>query len=112
MQVEMRDVDAIQPYEGNPRAGDDAVAAVAASIQEFGFRQPIVVDEGGVIVVGHTRWKAARRLGLSQVPVHVARDLTPAQAKAYRIADNKSADLADWNYDLLYRSVPPFEAPV
>jgi len=74
---------------------------VAASIQEFGFRQPIVVDKDGVIIVGHTRWKAAKKLELARVPVHVATDLTDAQIKAYRIADNQSNTLADWNYELL-----------
>ncbi len=101
MKVEKRRTDDIRPYEGNPRQNDDAVEAVAASIREFGFRQPIVVDSGGVIVVGHTRWKAAVKLGLEFVPVHVAKDLTPEQARAYRIADNKVADLATWDYELL-----------
>ena len=101
MDVELRPLAEIKPYEKNPRINDDAVDAVAASIKEFGFRQPIVVDEAGVIVVGHTRWKAAKRLGLDTVPVHVARDLTPEQAKAYRIADNKTADLATWDLELL-----------
>jgi len=89
------------PYDRNPRLNDRAVDAVAESIQRFGFRQPIVVDPEGVIVCGHTRWKAAQRLGLEKVPVHVARDLTPAQIRAYRIADNKTAELADWDSDLL-----------
>jgi len=101
MKVEKRRIDTIQPYEQNPRQNDTAVDAVAASIREFGFRQPIVVDTDGVIVVGHTRWKAARKLGLEHVPVHVAKDLSPEQARAYRIADNKSADYADWDLDLL-----------
>jgi site-specific DNA-methyltransferase (adenine-specific) len=87
MQVESRPLAAIQPYENNPRHNDQAVDAVAASIQAFGFRQPIVVDEAGVIVVGHTRYKAALKLGLETVPVHVATGLTPAQLKAYRLAD-------------------------
>jgi hypothetical protein len=77
------------------------VDTVAASLREFGFRQPIVVDEANVIIVGHTRWKAAQKLGLKQVPVHVARDLPPEKVKAYRIADNQTATLAEWNYDLL-----------
>ena len=101
MKVELRSPAAIRPYEKNPRVNDAAVDAVAESIRQFGFRQPIVVDEAGVIVVGHTRWKAAQKLGLDTVPVHVARDLTPEQAKAYRIADNKTADLATWNLELL-----------
>jgi DNA modification methylase len=101
MQIEMRNIEDIKPYEHNPRHNDAAVDAVAASIREFGFRQPLVVDEAGVLVVGHTRWKAAAKLGLQQVPVHVARGLTPAQLKAYRIADNQTAQIADWDYDRL-----------
>jgi hypothetical protein len=101
MKIELRKLSEIKPYPNNPRLNDDAVEAVAASIREFGFRQPIVVDAEGVIVVGHTRYKAALKLGLEMVPVHVATDLTPEQIKAYRIADNKSAELSDWNYDLL-----------
>jgi ParB-like chromosome segregation protein Spo0J len=101
MKVEMRDVDTIKPYPGNPRINDGAVDAVAKSIEEFGFRQPIVVDGKGVIIVGHTRFKAALKLGMSQVPVHVAKDLTPQQVKAYRLADNKTNELADWDYELL-----------
>ena len=83
---------------------DDAVDAVAASLREFGFRQPCVVDPKGVIIVGHTRWKAAKKLGLAKVPVHVAKDLTSAQIKAYRIADNQTATIAEWDFDL-----PPIE---
>jgi DNA modification methylase len=101
MKIELRNLSDIKPYENNPRLNDDAVDAVAASIREFGFRQPIVVDAEGVIVVGHTRYKAALKLGLEKVPVHIAKDLTPEQIKAYRIADNKTAELSDWNYDLL-----------
>jgi len=101
MQVSLWPIAKIAPYPGNPRLNDDAVAAVAASIREFGFRQPIVVDAEGVIICGHTRWKAAQHLGLEKVPVHVAKDLTPEQIKAYRIADNKTAELAEWNFDLL-----------
>jgi DNA modification methylase len=99
--VEERPIGSIRPYENNPRLNDAAVDAVAASIKEFGFRQPIVVDEQGVIIVGHTRYKAALKLGLETVPVHVATDLTPEQIKAYRLADNKTAELSDWDYDLL-----------
>jgi DNA modification methylase len=101
MKIELRKLSEIKPYPGNPRHNDDAVEAVAASIREFGFRQPIVVDVDGVIICGHTRYKAALKLGLDKVPVHVAKDLTPEQVKALRIADNKTADLSDWNYDLL-----------
>jgi len=101
MRVEMRKLSSIKPYENNPRLNDGAVEAVAASIREFGFRQPIVVDEQDVIIVGHTRYKGALKLGLEEVPVHVAIGLTPAQAKAYRIADNKTATIATWDDDKL-----------
>jgi DNA modification methylase len=101
MQVELRAITSIRPYENNPRVNDSAVDAVAASIKEFGFRQPIVVDEDGVIVVGHTRYKAALKLGMDNVPVHVARGLTLAQLKAYRIADNQTATLSQWDQDRL-----------
>src|SRR4030081_2863220 len=101
MQVELRSITSIRPYENNPRLNDQAVDAVAASIREFGFRQPIVVDENGVIIVGHTRYKAALKLGLKKVPVHVAKGLTPAQAKAYRLADNQTATLSHWDESLL-----------
>ncbi|AMV35225.1 Chromosome-partitioning protein Spo0J [Pirellula sp. SH-Sr6A] len=101
MKIEQRSIADIKPYPNNPRINDDAVDAVAGSIKEFGFRQPIVVDEDGVIICGHTRFKAAQKLGIEKLPVHVAKDLTPEQIKAYRIADNKTAELAEWNYDLL-----------
>ena len=101
MKIDLRPLSDIKPYPNNPRLNDDAVEAVAQSIREFGFRQPIVVDADDVIICGHTRWKAAQKLGLEKAPVHVAKDLTPAQIKAYRIADNKSAEIATWNYDLL-----------
>jgi len=101
MKIELRPLRDITPYENNPRVNDQAVDAVAASLREFGFRQPIVVDTGGVIVCGHTRYKAALKLGLEKAPVHVAKDLTPAQIKAYRIADNKSGELAEWDMELL-----------
>lgn len=91
----------VRPYERNPRRNDNAVDAVAASIREFGFRQPIVVDRDGVIIVGHTRLKAAKKLGMKEVPVLVADDLTEEQVKAYRLADNKTADLSEWDEELL-----------
>ncbi len=101
MDIELRPIDSVTPYDRNPRVNDGAVDAVAASLKEFGFRQPLVVDAEGVIVVGHTRWKAAKKLGLAQVPVHVARELTPAQARAYRIADNQTGSIATFDMDLL-----------
>jgi DNA modification methylase len=101
MKVEMRDIAQIKPYENNPRFNDAAVDAVAKSIQEFGFRQPIVVDEDYVIIVGHTRYKAALKLGMKRVPVHVAKGLTPAQARAYRLADNQTATMSTWDEERL-----------
>ena len=101
MKIELRSITDIKPYPNNPRINDDAVDTVAGSIKEFGFRQPIVVDSDSVIICGHTRFKAAKKLGLEKVPVHVAQDLSPEQIKAYRIADNKTAELAEWNYELL-----------
>jgi len=101
MKVEQWKIDDVKPYEGNPRQNEEAVEAVAKSIREFGFRQPIVVDESGVIVAGHTRYKAAQKLGLEKVPVHVAKGLSPEQIRAYRLADNATRDLSDWDYELL-----------
>jgi len=101
MEIKNMKIADIHPYEKNPRFNDDAVDAVAKSISEFGWRAPIVVDKDYVIVCGHTRLKAAQKLGLTEVPVHVAADLTPEQIQAYRIADNKTAEIAEWNYDLL-----------
>jgi DNA modification methylase len=101
MNIEMRPLDTIRPYSNNPRRNDGAVEAVARSLREFGFRQPVVVDTDGVIVVGHTRWRAAQQLGLTHLPVHVASDLTPVQARAYRLADNQTAAIAEWDMTLL-----------
>ncbi|HEX8914378.1 MAG TPA: DNA modification methylase [Humisphaera sp.] len=102
MDIEMRGIDEVKPYPHNPRRNDGpAVDAVARSLAEFGFRQPVVVDADGVVVVGHTRLKAARKLGLARVPVHVAADLTAAQARAYRVADNQTGAISEWDPDLL-----------
>lgn len=101
MKIELRRLSDIRPYENNPRINDEAVSVVAESIRQFGFRQPIVVDPQGIIVAGHARYKSALKLGLEKVPVHVAQDLSAEQIKAYRIADNKSAELSEWDYDLL-----------
>lgn len=91
----------LRPYDKNPRINDDAVELVANSIREFGFKQPIVIDKNRVIIAGHTRWKAAKKLGLNEVPCILADDLTPAQVKAYRLADNKVAEASEWDEELL-----------
>ena len=100
MNVQNVEIELVKPYKRNPRKNDSAVDAVAASIREFGFQQPIVCDMDGVVIVGHTRLKAAKKLGLATVPVVYA-DLPAAKVKAYRLADNKTAELADWDVELL-----------
>jgi len=101
MKVALTPVGQVVPYARNPRKNDAAVAKVAASIKEFGFRQPIVVDEEMVVIAGHTRLLAARQLGVAKVPVHIAEGLTDTQAKAYRLADNRTGQDAEWDMDLL-----------
>lgn len=95
------DINLIIPYENNPRNNDKAVEAVANSIREFGFKVPIIIDKNNVIIAGHTRLKAAKKLGLTDVPVVKADDLTEDQVKAFRLADNKVSEIASWNEDLL-----------
>ncbi len=101
MEIKLIQTESIIPYARNPRKNDSAVDKVVASIKEFGFRQPIVVDEEMVIIVGHTRLEAAKRLGLKKLPVHIAKGLTPEQVKAYRIADNKTNEFSQWDMELL-----------
>ena len=97
MNIVEKRLDEIRPYENNPRRNDEAVQYVAESIRQFGWKQPIVIDRDGVIIVGHTRYKAAQSLGLEAVPCMIADDLTPEQVKAYRIADNKVSDFSVWD---------------
>lgn len=94
-------IDELKEYKNNPRKNDAAVAGVTESIKEFGFKVPIVVDKDNVIVCGHTRLKAARKLGYATVPCVIADDLDDEQIKAFRLADNKTSELADWEFDLL-----------
>jgi ParB-like chromosome segregation protein Spo0J len=101
MQIFDKRLDEIKPYENNPRNNDGAVEAVSNSIKRFGFKVPIVVDSNGVIVAGHTRYKAAQLLGLQSVPCIVADDLTDEQVKAFRLADNKVSELATWDDEKL-----------
>lgn len=110
MQVIMRKVSEVKPYGRNPRRNDGAVDAVAASIREFGFQQPLVVDRDGVLIVGHTRLKAAKKLGLKEVPVVVADGLTPEQVKAYRLADNKTGELAGWDFAAMEAELSELES--
>ena len=101
MKVELLDLKKLVPYARNPRITAHAVDKVAASIKEFGFRQPIVVDSEMVIIAGHTRYQAAQKLGLKKVPVHVAEGLSAEQVKAYRIADNRTGEEAQWDNEML-----------
>jgi|TARA_Y100000052_G_C2940495_1_gene80288 ParB-like chromosome segregation protein Spo0J len=91
----------ILPYQNNPRNNSEAVSVVATSIQEYGFRQPIVVDEENIILAGHTRHLASLELGLDAVPVHVAANLTEAQKASFRLMDNKSSEMSTWDRDML-----------
>lgn len=101
MEIIMKGMGDIHPYEKNPRKNDDAVKYVAESIKQFGFKVPIVIDSEGVIVAGHTRYKAAKKLKMTDVPCIVADDLTEEQIKAFRLADNKVSEKAEWDFDLL-----------
>lgn len=101
MEVQTWKIGDVHPYKNNPRNNTAAVKPVANSIKEFGFQQPIVVDKDGVIIVGHTRYKAAKMLKLKEVPVVVAANLTPDQVKAYRVADNSTGEVAVWDIPLL-----------
>lgn len=105
MNVSMMDINVPIPYENNPRKNKKAIKPILKSLKEYGFQQPIVVDEKMVIIVGHTRLLAAKELGLTQVPVHIAKGLTEDQVRAYRIADNKTAEYADWDRDMLLSEI-------
>lgn len=101
LNIEYRSIESVFPYEKNPRNNEEAVSAVAESIKEFGFKIPIVITGDNVIVAGHTRLKAAKQLGMTEVPCIIADDLTEEQIKAFRLADNKSAEIATWDEELL-----------
>lgn len=105
MNITNKKLTEIKPYEKNPRRNDAAVEAVAESIKQFGFKVPLVIDKNGVIVTGHTRYKAAQKLGLKEIPCIVADDLNEAQIKAYRLADNKVGEIAEWDEDLLWEEL-------
>lgn len=105
MKIVERPIDSITPYENNPRINDQAVDAVAASIKEFGWNVPIVCDENWVVIAGHTRLKAARQLGMTKVPVYVAKGLSAEQIKAYRIADNATAARSQWDDEKLTKEL-------
>lgn len=105
MELKYINISEIKPYENNPRNNDEAAQKVAESIKEFGFKVPIIVDKDNVIIAGHTRYKAAKSLGIESIPVIKAEDLTPEQVKAFRIMDNKSSELASWDYEALLKEM-------
>lgn len=105
MKIQMMELKKLVPYANNPRNNEKAVDAVAESIKQFGFRNPIIVDPGMVIISGHTRRLAAMKLGLKTVPVYIAADMTEQQKKAFRIADNRVAELATWDKELLKNEI-------
>jgi DNA modification methylase len=101
MEIIYKQTSELIPYINNPRKNDKAVDAVASSIKNFGFKVPVIIDSQGEIIAGHTRLKAAKKLNIKEVPCLIADDLTPAQIKAFRIADNKVSESAEWDIDLL-----------
>ena len=109
-QIIEKNINELVPYEKNPRYNENAVDYVAKSIQQFGWKVPIVIDKNNVIVTGHTRYKAAQLLGIKTIPCIVADDLTDAQIKAYRIADNKVADFSIWDNKLLLDELDKIES--
>jgi len=110
MKIELADINTIKPYPNNPRKlSDIAIEKVSKSIKEFGFRQPIVVDKDRIIVVGHTRYRASKKLGYKKVPVTIAENLTKEQINAYRIADNRTNEEAKWDEELLKMELKELE---
>ena len=109
MEIVYKKIGELKPYENNPRKNDEAVDAVAASISEFGWKVPVVIDTDNVIVAGHTRYKAAKKLGIEDIPCIVADDLTEEQVRAYRLADNKTNELAEWDFQLLEQELDGLE---
>lgn len=101
MEIILKRLNELKPYDKNPRNNEEAVKYVANSIKEFGFKVPIIIDKDNVIVAGHTRYKASKELELQEVPCIVADDLTEEQIKAFRIADNKVSEIAEWDNDIL-----------
>lgn len=105
MEIIYMSLDDIKPYKNNPRNNDNAVDYVAKSIKEFGFKVPIVIDKDNVIVTGHTRYKAAQKLEIAEVPCIKASDLNEEQIKAFRLADNKVSEYSTWDFDLLVNEI-------
>lgn len=111
MDIIMKPVDSLIMYERNPRINDKAVDPVAKSIEQFGFKVPILLDKDNVIIAGHTRLKAAMKLGMAEVPCIMCDDLTPQQVKAFRLVDNKVSEFADWDLALLNEELKDIDLP-
>lgn len=109
MEIIKLNINELKPYANNPRFNDDAVEYVKKSIQEFGFKVPLVIDKNKEIITGHTRYKASIELGLKEIPCIIADDLTEEQIKAFRLADNKVSEISTWNFELLDEELEEIE---
>lgn len=112
MEIIYKSTKEIKPYENNPRNNNEAVEKVAASITDYGFRVPIIIDNDNVIVAGHTRYKAALKIGCESVPCIVINDLTPEQIRAYRLVDNKTAEYSSWNFEMLEKELKSLDIDI
>ena len=112
MEIIYKSTKEIKPYENNPRNNDEAVDKVAASIKDFGFKVPIIIDSDNVIVAGHTRYKAALKIGCESVPCIVIDDLTPEQIRAYRLVDNKTAEYSSWDFEMLEKELKSLDIDI
>lgn len=112
MEIIYKSTKEIKPYENNPRNNNEAVEKVAVSITDYGFRVPIIIDSNNVIVAGHTRYKAALKIGCESVPCIVIDDLTPEQIRAYRLVDNKTAEYSSWNFEMLEKELKSLDIDI
>lgn len=112
MEIIYKSTNEIEPYENNPRNNNEAIEKVAASITDYGFRVPIVIDSNNIIVAGHTRYKAALKIGCESVPCIVIDDLTPEQIRAYRLIDNKTAEYSSWNFEMLEKELKSLDIDI
>ena len=112
MEIINKSTKEINPYENNPRNNNEAVEKVAVSITDYGFRVPIIIDSNNVIVAGHTRYKAALKIGCESVPCIVIDDLTPEQIRAYRLVDNKTAEYSSWDFEMLEKELKSLDIDI
>lgn len=112
MEIIYKSTKEIKPYENNPRNNNEAVEKVAVSITDYGFRVPIIIDSNNVIVAGHTRYKAALKIGCESIPCIVIDDLTPEQIRAYRLVDNKTAEYSSWDFEMLEKELKSLDIDI